>query len=100
MVRSISHTHIHSVTTHTHTQGWEEQTDAAISHLLRTTLAKSTRDQAAGGVTQELELPADSHKIKKHIALACDRISKGWMPGGRKIEVSVRSYTRVLFLHT
>ena len=27
-------------------KGWEEQTDASISHLLRTTLAKSTKDQS------------------------------------------------------
>ena len=27
-------------------QGWEEHTDTAITNLLRTTLAKSTRDQA------------------------------------------------------
>ena len=27
-------------------QGWEEQTDASISHLLRTTLAKSSKDQS------------------------------------------------------
>lgn len=32
-------------------QGWEEQTDAAITHLLRTTLARSTRDQSGQQTT-------------------------------------------------
>lgn len=40
-----------------------------------------------------LEVPADVQKLKKHIALLCDRISKGFSPTGNKsldsLEVSV-----------
>ena len=31
-------------------QGWEESTDAAITHLLRTTLSKNAREAGAGVV--------------------------------------------------
>lgn len=54
-------------------QGWEEQTFAAISHLLHTSLAKNPKDHT-GPVA--LELP-DVQKLKRNIALLCDRISKG-----------------------
>ena len=33
-----------------------------------------------------VELPADSQKLKRHIALLCDRIGKGGSLGGRKEE--------------
>lgn len=56
-------------------QGWEEQTDAAITHLLRTSLAKSAKDQSAS--IGAVELPPDCQKLKRHISLFCDRISKG-----------------------
>uniref|UniRef100_A0A672FHX7 Bardet-Biedl syndrome 9 n=1 Tax=Salarias fasciatus TaxID=181472 RepID=A0A672FHX7_SALFA len=60
--------------------GWEESCDAAVSHLLRTCLSRSPRDQAtslaqAGGPV--LGLPRDTARLKKHIALLCDRIGKG-----------------------
>lgn len=35
-------------------QGWEEITDAAITHLLRTCLAKSAKDQAGEYLIMEL----------------------------------------------
>ena len=56
-------------------QGWEETVDAAVTHLLRTTLAKSTKDQTLN--PQALKLPEDTSKVKKHIALLCDKLSKG-----------------------
>lgn len=66
--------------------------DAAVTHLLRTSLAKSSKDQQQQVSTfPSLEMPADSHKLKKHIALMCDRISKGFLPSGRRpIEVCVQ----------
>ena len=67
-------------------QGWEEQVDASVTHLLRTTLAKSSKDQAVPP-NSSLEMPAECQKLKKHIALLCDRILKGWMPSGQRIEV-------------
>jgi len=56
-------------------QGWEEITDAAITHLLRTCLAKSAKDQAVG--VSAMKIPKDTSKLKKHIALMCDRLNKG-----------------------
>uniref|UniRef100_A0A3Q1JHN9 Bardet-Biedl syndrome 9 n=1 Tax=Anabas testudineus TaxID=64144 RepID=A0A3Q1JHN9_ANATE len=60
--------------------GWEESCDAAVSHLLRTCLSRSPKDQAttlaqAGGLV--LGLPRDTVRLKKHITLLCDRIAKG-----------------------
>lgn len=56
-------------------QGWEECTDAAMTHLLRTCLAKSAKDTAA--VPQPLAVPQDTTKLKKHITIVCDRLTKG-----------------------
>ncbi|MEQ2195967.1 hypothetical protein XENOCAPTIV_021185 [Xenoophorus captivus] len=61
-------------------QGWEESCDAAVSHLLRSCLSRSPKDQATslahrGGPV--LGLPQDTNRLKKHIALLCDRIGKG-----------------------
>uniref|UniRef100_A0A8C6PFT8 Bardet-Biedl syndrome 9 n=1 Tax=Nothobranchius furzeri TaxID=105023 RepID=A0A8C6PFT8_NOTFU len=60
--------------------GWEESCDAAVSHLLRSCLSQSPKDQATtlaqtGGLV--LGLPQDTARLKKHIALLCDRIGKG-----------------------
>ncbi|XP_047217820.1 protein PTHB1 isoform X2 [Girardinichthys multiradiatus] len=60
--------------------GWEESCDAAVSHLLRSCLSRSPKDQATslahrGGPM--LGLPQDTNRLKKHIALLCDRIGKG-----------------------
>ncbi|XP_049901956.1 protein PTHB1 isoform X1 [Epinephelus moara] len=60
--------------------GWEESCDAAVSHLLRSCLSRSPKDQAtslaqAGGPM--LGLPSDTARLKKHITLMCDRIGKG-----------------------
>ncbi|PFX24103.1 protein PTHB1-like [Stylophora pistillata] len=67
-------------------QGWEEITDAAITHLLRTCLAKSAKDQAVG--VSAMKIPKDTSKLKKHIALMCDRLSKGG-----KLDLSLSSQT-------
>lgn len=63
--------------------------DAAVTHLLRTSLAKSSKDQQQTSSFPSLEMPTESYKLKKHIALLCDRISKGFLPSGKKpVEVS------------
>ena len=54
---------------------WEEQTDAAMMQLLRTTLAKTARDQSV--LPQALAMPADTQRLCKHIALVCERVAKG-----------------------
>ncbi|KAM9782484.1 protein PTHB1 [Neosynchiropus ocellatus] len=60
--------------------GWEESCDAAVAHLLRSCLSRSPKDQATslaqtGGPV--LGLPRDTARLKKHIALLCERIGKG-----------------------
>ncbi|XP_061918584.1 protein PTHB1-like isoform X3 [Entelurus aequoreus] len=60
--------------------GWEESCDAAVSHLLRTCLSRSPKDQATslaqtGGPA--LGLPRDTSRLKKHVTLLCERIAKG-----------------------
>ncbi|GFO18472.1 protein pthb1-like isoform x1 [Plakobranchus ocellatus] len=56
-------------------QGWEESVDAAITHLLRTVMARSAKDQSVN--PSPLGTPPDTSKVKKHIALFCDRVGKG-----------------------
>ncbi|XP_060761669.1 protein PTHB1 isoform X3 [Neoarius graeffei] len=57
--------------------GWEECVDAAVSHLLRTCLSRSPKDQAISLSTSQLSMPKDTSRLKKHITLLCDRIGKG-----------------------
>lgn len=56
--------------------GWEESVDAALSHLLRTCLSKSSKEQALN-LTSQLNIPKDTSRLKKHITLLCDRLAKG-----------------------
>ncbi|XP_075068684.1 protein PTHB1 isoform X2 [Mixophyes fleayi] len=56
--------------------GWEESVDAALSHLLRTCLSKSSKEQALN-LTSQLSIPKDTARLKKHITLMCDRLAKG-----------------------
>ncbi|CAH1790036.1 unnamed protein product [Owenia fusiformis] len=55
--------------------GWEEIVDTSITHLLRTCLAKSSKDQTINPAP--LTMPKDTTKIKKHVALLFDRLGKG-----------------------
>uniref|UniRef100_A0A8C1A588 Bardet-Biedl syndrome 9 n=1 Tax=Cyprinus carpio carpio TaxID=630221 RepID=A0A8C1A588_CYPCA len=57
--------------------GWEESVDAAISHLLKTCLSRSPKDQAISLSTGPLTIPKDTSRLKKHITLLCDRLGKG-----------------------
>uniref|UniRef100_F6UU75 Bardet-Biedl syndrome 9 n=1 Tax=Xenopus tropicalis TaxID=8364 RepID=F6UU75_XENTR len=56
--------------------GWEESVDAALSHLLRTCLSKSSKEQALN-LTSHLSIPKDTSRLKKHITLLCERLAKG-----------------------
>lgn len=63
-------------------QGWEELTDAHMTYLLRTSLGKQGGAQGGGASAaaqqgQQLRLPEDTVKLKKHITIVCDRLSKG-----------------------
>ena len=56
--------------------GWEEQTDAAMTHLLRTRLAKSKSARQGVAAPPPLRRPADTSKLKKHITIVCDRLAR------------------------
>ncbi|XP_033097653.1 protein PTHB1-like [Anneissia japonica] len=56
-------------------QGWEEVTDAALTNLLRTCLAKTAKDQVVNPVS--LTKPSDSIKLNKHLHQVCERLGKG-----------------------
>ena len=57
-------------------QGWEETTDAALTFLLRTSLAKVGKEnQGATPIT--LEVAKETSRIKKHVSSVIDRITKG-----------------------
>ncbi|KAI7806665.1 putative protein PTHB1 [Triplophysa rosa] len=58
-------------------RGWEESVDAAVSHLLKTCLSCSPKDQALSLSTGPLIIPKDTSHLKKHITLLCDRLGKG-----------------------
>lgn len=58
-----------------HDSQWEECVDAALTHLLKTSLAKTAKDSAAG--PQALAMPPDTTKLKRHIQMVCDRLMKG-----------------------
>jgi len=60
----------------TQEQGWEECIDAAMTHLLRTSLAKSVKETASTAPVP-LAPATDTSRLKKHITLVCDRLSKG-----------------------
>lgn len=55
--------------------GWEECTNAALTCLLRTKLAKSAKE--TGAAQTDLLMPANTEKLKKHLTIVFDRISKG-----------------------
>ncbi len=57
-------------------QGWEETTDAALTFLLRTSLAKPGKENQ-GATPISLDVPKDTTRLKKHISSVMDRISKG-----------------------
>lgn len=56
-------------------QGWEEMVDTTITHQLRTNLAKSVKDQNVN--IEMLSVGHDTSKLKKHIAIFVERMSKG-----------------------
>ncbi|XP_069956522.1 uncharacterized protein [Cherax quadricarinatus] len=55
-------------------QGWEEITDASVTFLLRTMLGRGPRDAVS---VPELTVPSDTNKLKKHLGLLLDKVTKG-----------------------
>merc|ERR1719329_869964 len=56
-------------------QGWEEQVDSSIMHLLRTALARNAKDRV--GLPPPMKVPADTLKLKKRITNVVDRLANG-----------------------
>lgn len=55
--------------------GWEEKTYAAMTNLLKTCLAKSSKEASASNASIK-KLP-DTSKLKKHLTIVCDRLARG-----------------------
>ncbi|XP_049780719.1 protein PTHB1 [Schistocerca cancellata] len=72
-------------------QGWDEITDAAVSYLLRTSLAKSVKDQQRSAPIS-LDALQDIARVKKHISMAFERTCRGSQLPGKK-EHNVESST-------
>jgi hypothetical protein len=60
--------------------GWEEQAEAAATHLLRGPLARDARDAAVP--VPPLAAAPDTRRLRKHWALVAERLAKGARPGG------------------
>ena len=67
--------HLSPIISHSSTMGWEEITDASMTHLLRTALSKSAKESASAPAP--LTTPEDTTKLKKHLIIVFDRIGKG-----------------------
>jgi len=61
---------------------WEINVESAITHLLKTTLAKTPKAIVQGNSPANV---VDVHKLKKHIAILFDRLSKGAKPGFKEL---------------
>jgi Bardet-Biedl syndrome 9 protein len=55
--------------------GWEEQTDAALQHLLRTCLARSAKERST--IVSPMKMPRDTIRLKKRITSVIDRLAGG-----------------------
>lgn len=56
-------------------QGWEEVVDASLTYILRTSLAKNSKETAM--VSTQMEPLDNVDKLTKHIGIVFDRLSKG-----------------------
>eukprot|EP00928_Gymnodinium_smaydae_P046965 TRINITY_DN31310_c0_g1_i1.p1 TRINITY_DN31310_c0_g1~~TRINITY_DN31310_c0_g1_i1.p1 ORF type:complete len:879 (-),score=130.30 TRINITY_DN31310_c0_g1_i1:247-2883(-) len=56
-------------------QGWEEQVDVSLTHLLRTSLARNAKDRSA--LPPPMKVPTDTLKLKKRITNVVDRLANG-----------------------
>eukprot|EP00746_Dinoflagellata_sp_MGD_P022428 gnl/MRDRNA2_/MRDRNA2_152475_c0_seq1.p1 gnl/MRDRNA2_/MRDRNA2_152475_c0~~gnl/MRDRNA2_/MRDRNA2_152475_c0_seq1.p1 ORF type:complete len:868 (-),score=140.42 gnl/MRDRNA2_/MRDRNA2_152475_c0_seq1:11-2614(-) len=56
-------------------QGWEEQVDSSLIHLLRTSLARNAKDRST--LPPPMKVPPDTMKLKKRITNVIDRLANG-----------------------
>lgn len=61
--------------------GWEELTEAAMTQLLRSALARSAKDSAAA--VPPLTPGTDIARLKRHVSLVFDRLGKGMCLNGQ-----------------
>jgi Bardet-Biedl syndrome 9 protein len=72
--KTLQH-HLSPIVMDSQSQGWEECIDAAMTHLLRTVLAKNVKESSS--MPQPIVMPPETSKVRKHITLVCDRLAKG-----------------------
>uniref|UniRef100_A0A670XP94 Bardet-Biedl syndrome 9 n=1 Tax=Pseudonaja textilis TaxID=8673 RepID=A0A670XP94_PSETE len=83
------------LTQNTQELGWEETVDASISHLLKTCLSKNSKDHALT-LFNQLCIPKDTNRLKKHITLLFDRLAKG---GRMSLNTDLDCQQLMLFIH-
>lgn len=71
---SVLVSHLSPIIDNTQDQGWEEYTSVGLDHLLRTALTITASDAA---IIPTLKALDDTSKLKKQIAVVCDRLLKG-----------------------
>merc|ERR1712232_303183 len=67
--------HLSPEVTDSSEQGWEEQVDISLSHLLRTSLARNAKDRSA--LPPPMKVPPDTTKLRKRITTVVDRLASG-----------------------
>ena len=70
--------------------------DASVTHLLRTCLAKNTKDTTVNPTP--LAMLKDTTKLKKHIALLCDRLNKGGTLAIEGMDMTETKAGNILFI--
>lgn len=63
-------------------QGWEEQVDASLIHLLRTSLARNAKDRSH--LPPPMKVQQDTLKLKKRITSVVDRLANGGRVAGNE----------------
>jgi hypothetical protein len=56
-------------------QGWEEQTDAALQNLLKTSLARNAKERNM--IVSQMKIQHDTTRLKKRITNVIDRLAGG-----------------------
>mmetsp|Transcript_41791 Transcript_41791/g.75863 ORF Transcript_41791/g.75863 Transcript_41791/m.75863 type:complete len:859 (-) Transcript_41791:47-2623(-) len=56
-------------------QGWEEQVDVSLAHLLRTSLARNPKDRSA--LPPPMKVPTETLKLRRRITDVVDRLANG-----------------------
>jgi hypothetical protein len=71
----ILRNHFCSVVEDSKEQGWEEQTDAALQNLLKTSLARNAKERNM--IISQMKMQLDTTRLKKRITNVIDRLAGG-----------------------